>query len=136
MKHRGGFVSNSSSASFVLIGFDVDPRAEDANIAKLREFFGLPPAVDDSDGLWDDDLHDAMDRASIRYITHTERGAPSDDRHLMGVVVSEVHSEGGGWSKGPTETSIEDLLEMVRPLAQAMGVSKSSVKLHTGTRNA
>lgn len=138
MKCRSGFVSNSSSASFVLLGFEVPASEKDANIAKLREFFKLPPAGEDSDGLWDDDLCSAMDRANLRYATHTERGAPDEDTHLLGYVLNEAHSDDGCWRRGETSFTMDRLTELASSLGSAMNFRKSErpIKLYTGTRMA
>ena len=134
MKQRAGFVSNSSSASFVLVGFDVDPTAKDANIAKLRAHFGLPEAGEDSDGLWDEDLFNAMDQARVRYMRDTESGSPSNTRHVIGVVISEVHSDGG--YAEPTETPCTELMYKAGDLANAFEIYWQDIKLHTGSRMA
>lgn len=131
MKIRSGFVSNSSSSSFVAVGFDVDPDARASNVAKLREYFGLPAADDRGETENADDLYYAKRDSGVWYMTSTESGSPSDDRHVVCQILTEVR---GYDVEPPIDAPVGGLFSRVEKLAELFGVDAVEVRLYVGTR--
>jgi hypothetical protein len=113
MKIRNGFVSNSSSSSFVIVGFKIDKNAEDIEemLEKLR--------------------NKCPDLKKIDYLT-------DDGPYYVGMVLMDVSDEDGGFP--PTEMPFEDfqkfrdtLLDNSDVIEEVLG-SKPQISIWYGTR--
>ena len=132
MKLRSGFVSNSSTSSFVAVGFDVDPAARAENVADLRKFLGLPVVEDPNDAENGDDLYYAKRDNGVWYMTSRESGSPKEGQHVICVILTEDH----GYDLDVSEVHVNELASgKLWPLRVAFGVDESMVKLYTGTRS-
>lgn len=64
MKIRSGFVSNSSSSSFIVCGFSIDDSYEVYNILE-KKFKEEDPCMSDSDVRWN--IHSYLEKCGIDY---------------------------------------------------------------------
>ena len=129
MKIRSGFVSNSSSSSFVAVGFDVDPADRVQTVALLRAFFDLP-TDDDGETEDADDLYYAKRDSGIWYMTSEEAGSPRPDQHVVCLILTENR----GYTIDPIQVPVGDLPDRIDALRVAFGAAPESVKLYVGTR--
>ena len=91
MKMRSGFVSNSSTSSFVVLGFEVDANRE-KNEQKLRAELGLTEHKEEErveDYYVDRPLFvlDVKRGIDVVYLSSREQGSLSDDRHVVGILL-------------------------------------------------
>ena len=129
MKMRRGFVSNSSTSSFVVFGFEVDGDRE-GNEGRLRESLGLPrhrgrERIEDyyvDEPLFVRDLTRDID---VVYLSSQEQGALSDDRHIVGILLEfdEFRSVG---------RYLPLLIRKTAHLRELFGVSEEEMMLITG----
>ena len=91
MKNRHGFVSNSSSSSFVLIGYKLDGKIEEIVKKFAPEIYAQLKAKCEQDKgcYFEDELHDFLNSNFIEGITYLSDDGPG----YLGRVLSQMSSE-------------------------------------------
>lgn len=117
MKTRQGFVSNSSSSSFVVIGAKFTPEIE----AKLKAKLPNPP--EDDEWLYDGSVNQITDGLSVMYV--------GDHDRIIGDVLADVGSDGDYLEN--KDYTIAQLVEKIEKVQAAVG-DLVDVKLMLGTR--
>ena len=120
MKIRNGFVSNSSSSSFVVLGFKVSQ--SERGLINLTE---AEIAPDNEDFLWD--IRDELDREGFYIITETVE----NNNAILGIRIATQSDS----YLDETETAIEDfeaLVERLKVAQEKIGI-EAEIKLYTGT---
>ena len=121
MKIRNGFVSNSSSSSFVILGCELDyddTEAQKDILTKLEVEFDCK----DADSI-SDKFYNLETDSGISVLT-------DDCRCFIGKVIADVHDDS---SIEESELDIEELSKTIDKLKEIL-VSKHSIKLYAGTR--
>ena len=126
MKQRNGFVSNSSSSSFCLLGYRVDDRIFEQEV-KILEVLGNPNKVDLTD---EDAVTDA--------IYSLDHGKPSDISVVndnsciyIGNLFAYVNDADGGIKELDFDlVELSVMAEKLKQLGNALGESKP--KLYVG----
>lgn len=120
MKIRSGFVSNSSSSSFVVKGYLLPKDNFDYNkMIEIMDKFEFDYGEDlDEDTIKDIFYWEFTDMLSSKDIyigTNTEDGCPDDDTLMIGELLAEVDDEGGYFDTMVLDLenspSLEDLKE-------------------------
>jgi len=134
MKIRTGFVSNSSTASFVIIGFTV-PRGKFTDRFFLEHLYGRSNLDQMSEDDLEDDFNDTRWNNRVTVRNHEEEGAPKKET-LIGVVVAEIHDDGDYADEKAID--VEDLLEEAAEVRNKLNLSEKEapIKMYIGTRMA
>lgn len=134
MKSRRGFVSNSSSSSFVILGYkSADLLGRNVDKEAMMRNYGT-----DVDRLLSMANKYGIDDAWYEFLYNTNFGIDgvrylSDDGDgYVGVAIADVSSDGGYLEK--SEVDIDTIMEKVRKLQELFGIDKPP-KIITGTRS-
>ena len=118
MKTRSGFVSNSSSSSFIIMGVPLNESIE----ALMRKI--VPPEADEED--WD--YYDRYQSITGLSVLYTER----PHAYLVGQIIADVGSDGDYLEF--KEYSIYDLEILASNVMRQLGLGDLQPKLMMGTR--
>jgi len=120
MKTRNGFVSNSSSSSFVIVGTKLTKKLEN----RLKEKLDVKPTDED----WQYEKEDEIAKLGIS-ILYTEDS--KDGCYTVGKVLADVGSDGDYLEK--QSYSLEQLVIMAGAVRRVLG-NDTDIKLMMGTR--
>lgn len=126
MKIRLDHVTNSSTASYVVLGFKI--KDGEFDYEKALGNFGAGTAGGCEKGL----LWDALYALDCAVLHGREDGLPSDDEHVVGKYVAYIGSE--DWVES-IESDLVDFIKPVTDLHQKLGATVP-IKLYIGTKNA
>jgi hypothetical protein len=128
MKTRNGFISNSSTSSFVIVGFLTNKKELTTSVMQ-NILIELDTPVTNPD--FDEDFFcDALYDVDIKFIDNSESGGFDDGRLIIGCTVTEMSDDGCE----PTEFhDIEEDFKFMKKLASFFA-DEPRVQLITGTR--
>jgi|3_EtaG_2_1085321.scaffolds.fasta_scaffold30640_2 hypothetical protein len=143
MKVRQGFVSNSSSSSFVLVGVDITGKMSITEaVKKLISEEELANRLSETNGYYEkygrnlyhnidelieDDYCAALDHSCYSIINDEEQGAPSGST-IIGIMIADFDTY-----SDTQETGIADLVTVLADLKK-LGITDSDIKVYCGTR--
>ena len=122
MKIRNGFVSNSSSSSFVILGFKLEKGTDIAETI-IDEY-------EQYENGYSEHPQPFSEYKNIEVLTNTEDGAPDDDNIVVGKKVIDVHSD------EVLESEVIDFDKIVREVKEFQkekGID-APLKMYAGTR--
>ena len=135
MKIRAGFVSNSSSSSFVVKGyllpkdnFDYNKMIEIMN--KFEFDYGEDLDEDTIKDIFYWEFTDMLSSKNIYISTSTEGGCPDDDTLMIGELLAEADDEGGYFDTMVLDSENSPLLE---DLKEKLDIN-APIKIIVGTR--
>lgn len=135
MKIRAGFVSNSSSSSFVVKGyllpkdnFDYNKMIEIMN--KFEFDYGEDLDEDTIKDIFYWDFADMLSSGKIYIGTNTEDGCPDNDTLMIGELLAEADDEGGYFDTMVLDLENSPLLE---DLKEKLDIN-APIKIIVGTR--
>lgn len=135
MKIRSGFVSNSSSSSFVLKGyllpkdnFDYNKMIEIMN--KFEFDYGEDLDEDTIKDIFYWEFTDMLSSKNIYIGTNTEDGCPDNDTLMIGELLAEADDEGGYFDTMVLDSENSPLLE---DLKEKLDIN-APIKIIVGTR--
>jgi hypothetical protein len=130
MKTRNGFVSNSSSSSFVIIGYPEGKVFPDKEAA-LKKY--APKLLDSKDckeyGV-DEVWFDFLGKPGLygNGISHL----PNDGPGYIGIILADVSSDGG--ALGDSKISLDGVMKKIKKFQKLFGIIEPP-KIITGTRS-
>lgn len=140
MKIRTGFVSNSSSSSFVLLGY-VLPKNEYSIVDVVQKVFPVKlldkVAYEEYCKDWNECTKDELsqlhylliDKSNIRIMSNTDDGAPDDDTIVVGRLL--MSSSNDDYCLENKVEDFSDRLSEVQDIGKKLGVD--NIQLVSGT---
>jgi len=120
MKTRNGFVSNSSSSSFVIVGTPLTKKIE----TRLKEKLGVKPDEDE----WQYEREEEIEKLGVSILYTSD---DSDGSYTVGKVLADVGNDGDFLER--KSYSIDQLNFMADQVRKVVG-EDVDVKLMLGTR--
>ena len=128
MKIRTGFVSNSSSSSFVIFGFDISENQEARK--RFEELTGFNIERDGSEIDGSTKLRKSIGVKKVTFrLGHSESGI-REGAEVLGLLISQVSSDDCGED---IELSLEDIGKDLMSIAEKVGLSIKEARLFAGT---
>ncbi len=124
MKFRLGFVTNSSTASYVVLGFKI--KEGEFDYAKALKNLGAEGEMD-PERFWD-----AMCDLDCAVLYGTEDGLPSNNDHVVGKYIAHISSEDYAES---VEADLSEFVKPVTDLHRKLGAT-TPIKLYIGAKMA
>jgi len=135
MKIRHGFVSNSSTSSFIFVGFAVPQKDFDIKDFLLNGL-GIGEEELKKYNNLEDNIFDILDEYSLRecLVYSEDDGSPTKDTILIGREIDSIDSDCGVWMNG-NPINILDVINEVNLLAQKSKIEiNSDMKIYMLTR--
>lgn len=132
MKTRNGFISNSSTSSFVIVGFMVNKDELTMNVMQ-NIIIELNAKIEDPDDIDEDFFADVLYDQDIRFIDNSEMGGFDDGRIIIGSTITELDDSGGNPTEFHSISSLENNIKLIKNLAKHFA-NEPKVQLITGTR--
>ena len=124
MEIRSGFVSNSSTSSFVMVGFEIDASKKEENLAKLADFLGLPQTIEvDEKPFY---AYNEQRDIGVFYLASREQGCPKEGQHIIGVPLET------GDDFAPNAIALNTLMSKTMDLRVAFDMPREAIKLILG----
>ena len=122
MKVRMGFVSNSSSSSFMMIGAEVKP-----SIKWMKGVMkGLGEEYDGDEEELEDMFREVLDGIDYVWASGDEDGV--GDKDIVGIRYDIDEEEGSN------VMSMNDICKDVKKVSKVFGISEDKIKIYTGVR--
>ena len=141
MKIRTGFVSNSSSSSFVVLGFSIKKEnnfsLKNFELEVIDKVLNIPfedipignNNYDREDYIYNL-LYAADNSNSFIILSDTENGSPDDETIVLGIEIAE----GDDSDFRGLDEEVESIIDKVKEAAKKLGFSDKKIKIFAGTK--